>query len=189
MANYINDPDRGLVEKAQSGSAKALRKLIEKYYEMVFAVTYGVLNQREDAQDVTQEVLLRLPKDIERFQGRSKFKTWLYRVAVNQAISYIRKRKPVTSVESLERFESGAKSPLQEAAGSERELMVREALNALSPEHRAILVLREWEGLSYEDISEMLEISLGTVMSRLHYARKKLETAVKAGFKGMGKPQ
>ena len=180
----MNDPDGNLVERSQKGDKVAFGKLVDRYYEMVYAVAYGVLHHREKARDVTQEVFLKVFHEIIRFEGKAKFKTWLYRVTVNAALDEGRKKKYTESLDATDAsqedderpvviVDSGA-GPREEAAHQELRELLDHALAQLSPEHRAVLVLREWQGLSYEEIAESLGIELGTVMSRIHYARKKL---------------
>jgi RNA polymerase sigma-70 factor, ECF subfamily len=179
----MQDPDHGLVSRAQKGDKTALGKLIGKYYDMAFAVAYGVLNQREEAQDVAQNVLLKVSKDIQNFHGKSKFKTWLYRVVVNAAIDATRRRKPADSIEAVPEPRSHQSGPLESASQAESAVIVREALEHLTPEHKTVLVLREWDGQSYEEIAETLEVTVGTVMSRLFYARKNLEKVLRTKLK------
>jgi len=170
----MKDEDLGLVNKAKAGEKKAFSELIKRYYEMVYAVSFGVINNREEAQDITQEIFIKLPDRLQRFEGRSKFKTWLYRVTVNSTIDFVRKRKPTVPLDHAQNFEHPGKGPVEAASQNERKKIVKEAMSALSAEHRAILVLREWHEMSYDEIAEILDLERGTVMSRLHYARKAL---------------
>ncbi len=190
------DPDGDLVRQAQAGSKAAFGKLVDRYYEMVYAVAYGILNHHEEARDAAQEALLKAFREIERFQGQSKFKTWLYRITVNAAIDQIRRRRPVEPIEmgggEGEEEPRGhvvsdrAPGPREQASRAELGRLIREALEHLSPEHRAVLILREWEGLSYEEIAETLGIEMGTVMSRLFYAKKKLGEILGPKIRGEG---
>ncbi len=189
-----SDPDRGLVCEAQAGNKVSFGKLVDRYYQMVYTLALGVLNHSQDARDVAQEVFLKVFKEIKRFEGKSKFKTWLYRVSVNAAIDYGRKKRPAESIDLLVENEEGQGSsavvadkqrgPRERASESETAQLLEEALQRLSPEHRAVLVLREYEGLSYEEIADVLKIDLGTVMSRLFYARKKLARHLQGAFEG-----
>jgi RNA polymerase sigma-70 factor (ECF subfamily) len=173
-----------LIREAKKGSKAAFGKLTQQYYEMVYAVAYGVLHHAETAKDVTQEVFVKVFRNLGAFEQRSKFKTWLYRIAVNAALDEARKKKPVESLDTADAdLEEEARpreiadqslSPRERASQKELQERVRQALEELSAEHRAVLLLREWDGLSYEEIAETLAIEVGTVMSRLHYARKKL---------------
>lgn len=180
----ILDPDAGLVRKAQQGDKAAFGKLVNQYHEMVYAISYGVVGNREGALDVTQEVFLKAFRTLEAFEGKSKFKTWLHRVTVNAAIDHSRKKRPMQSLDVHEDDEENDRMPIvvretglnprEKAEQEETTVLLKEALENLSPEHKAVLVLREYQGLSYDEIAESLGIELGTVMSRLFYARKKL---------------
>ena len=179
----MNDPDQGLVAQASAGDKAAFGKLVEKHYEMVYAVTYGVVGNREEALDVTQDVFIKVFRQIGDFRGQSKFKTWLYRISINSAIDACRRRRPEGPIEEGALFESKIPGPREEASREETRKLVEKALESLNPEHRAVLVLREWQELSYEEIAEALQIEMGTVMSRLFYARKRLAEIIGLKFK------
>ena len=180
----IQDPDYQRVKKAQSGDKAAFGELVNLYYEMIYAVAYGVLGNHEAARDVVQEVFLKAYRQIAKFEGKSKFKTWLYRVAMNAAIDSHRRKHPAESIDPTDVSDEEdtapsiivdpGLSPRDLAAQTELSDLWKQALKQLSAEHRAVLVLREWDGLSYEEIAETLQLEMGTVMSRLFYARKKL---------------
>lgn len=170
-----DDPDIPLVLKAQNGDQVAYGDLCRKHYNMVYAVAYGVLNRREESQDAAQDVLIKVQRDLHKFKGDSKFKTWLYRVTVNAAIDSVRRRKEAEPIENIGDFlSSNTIDPRRAASQAELKERMQQALQKLSEDHRAVLVLREWEELSYEEIAETLQLEHGTVMSRLHYARKAL---------------
>ena len=185
----MTDPDLEWVERARQGDKQAFGKLVNHYYEMVYMVCYGVLRLREAARDTTQDVFLKAFQEIARFKGDSKFKTWLYRVAMNAAIDAARKRKPQVSLDGTDAsddedqkpvvIEDTTEGPRDQASRGEIKVLMKQALEELSPEHKAVLVLREWEGLSYEEIGETLGVELGTVMSRIFYARKKMGEVLK----------
>jgi RNA polymerase sigma-70 factor (ECF subfamily) len=149
-------------------------------------VILGLLRNREDALEVSQETFFRAYRKINSFQGGSSFYTWLYRIAVNLAIDAQRrlKRNPLDFRESmdgiLEERNEVAKDPFAEVHDKQLRGKLNEAINDLTPEHRAVIVLRTVEGLSYKDIGEILGCSEGTVMSRLHYARKRLQDKLRA---------
>ncbi len=180
----MQDPDFDLIREAKNGSQSAFGKLVTHYYDMVYAIAYGVLNHSEAARDTAQEVFLKAFREIRNFEGKSKFKTWLYRIAVNAAIDEGRKKRPLQSLDQGDDPEDETKpaitpvdhtpGPRDRAFQSELREILNRALEELSPDHRAVLVLREFQGLSYEEIAEALQIEIGTVMSRLFYARKKL---------------
>jgi len=178
----MSQEDQIFLNQAKTGDKVAFGKLVEKYYEMVYAVIFGILGNREESLDLAQDLFVKVYRELNRFRGDSSFKTWLYRIAVNMAIDLIRKRRPFVPIDEGMELPVEKPSPRDQASQEELSRFVREALALLSPEHRAILVLREWHDLSYEEIAETLRIDLGTVMSRLHYARKKLGEVVLSRF-------
>lgn len=185
------DPDRELVALAKAGNKSSFQELINRHYQFVFSIAFGVVHERQTALDITQDVFLKLFKDLRLFEFKSKFKTWLYRIAYNASIDQVRKIKPHELIETNDAIsDEGTKGmilpDLSESArdkifNEEVKNQIQEALNQLSPDQRAILVLREWQEMSYEEIAQILQIEIGTVMSRLHYARKKLADVLKKG--------
>lgn len=178
--------DRELVQKCQAGEMSAFQELVSRYHQKVYMVILGLLRQREDALEVAQETFFRAYRKINSFHGGSSFYTWLYRIAVNMAIDAQRRqnRNPLEFRESmddvLDAQEELAKDPFADFHDRELRENLMKAINELTPEHRAVIVLRTIEGLSYKDIGEILGCSEGTVMSRLHYARKKLQVKLGA---------
>lgn len=180
----MHDPDSELVRLAKEGSKADFGKLVNHYYEMVYAVTYGVVRNHEAARDVAQEVFIKAYRDIGNFAGQSKFKTWLYRISFNAAIDHTRQRKYAESLDATDASDDEDRPALviPDKSAGPREITGRqelrkkleEAIEQLSPDHRAVLVLREWEEMSYEEVAETLGLQIGTVMSRIFYARKKL---------------
>lgn len=182
--------DAELVGLAAGGDRDAFRELVERYQRRVLAVVTGMLHDREAALDVTQETFIKAYRSIGRFKGDASFYTWVYRIAVNLAIDHQRRewRRPGASPQRrggddgpeedlVERIgdETPDADPFQAARDREVRERVREAIEELTPDHKAVILLREVEGLSYDEISRVMQCSKGTVMSRLHYARKKLQ--------------
>lgn len=155
---------------------------MRRYQDRLYNSIFRVVDNAEDAYDVVQEAFLNAYQSLNSFKGDAEFFTWLYRIAFNAAISLKRKRKAVLRLE----WGSGDKpgiEPLDESAFSqpgatiqrfEDDAMLQAALNRLSPEHRAVLVLKEIEGQKYEDIALILDVPIGTIRSRLHRARSEL---------------
>lgn len=169
--------DRELVSLIRDGDAEALRTIVERYQDRIFSLIYGIVRDRHEVEDVAQEVFLKVYTRIHAFDERSKFYTWLYRVAANAAKDHVKKRsrRPAVALEEDEVLPAAGQSPAQHAAAVETRRLVREAIAALPVRYREVLTLRELEGLSYGEIAAVLQISIGTVESRLHRARAKLK--------------
>ncbi len=181
--------DRLLVTRCREGDLGAFDTLITKYRTRLYNMVLSIVRNEQDAWDVCQEGFVRAWKAIGRFRDESTFSTWIYRIMTNAALDSLRRAKshPTTSFD--EAFPDGAApagspSPGEgEAARSFRRAeiadRINEALATLSPEHRAVILLKEVEGLQYNEIAERTGISIGTVMSRLFYARKSLQKKLK----------
>jgi RNA polymerase sigma-70 factor (ECF subfamily) len=183
-----------LVRLAGGGDKEAFRELVERYQRRVLAVVMGMLHDREAALEVTQETFIKAFRSIGRFKGDASFYTWVYRIAVNLAIDHQRRewRRPLAdstrtsgndgqTEDLLDRIgdEDPRGDPFEATKDSELRARVLAAIDELTPDHKAVILLRELEGLSYEEISRVMQCSKGTVMSRLHYARKKLQARLK----------
>lgn len=181
-----------LVKLAQCGDSTAFAKLIENHERLVYNVVYRMLTNHEDAKDISQEVFLKAYKYLDKFDGKASFSTWLYRIAVNTSIDEIRKRKGHETI-SLDKEKASDDGILKKeyadsSAGVEEQVMAKEsisnikkAMENLSSEHRVIITLRDFQGLSYTEISEITQTSLGTVKSRLARARKTLKDLIIEG--------
>ena len=187
------DEELQLVERAQAGDQEAFQELVERYQRKVYSICYGMLKNKSDSLDVSQEVFIKVFRYLDKFNHKSSFYTWLYRITVNKCIDFIRKRSRTTEVEYDDAIRrtgdvSGDENILPSKMGLHpdrvygrkelREKML-EALETLSDKHRTILILREVEGLTYEEMAEVLNISKGTVMSRLYHARRYFQDAIK----------
>ncbi len=178
-------PDEELIAGARRGSQDAYRRLYERYYRRIFQLAVSMVYSREDAEDIAQQTFIQAFRSLGRFRGQSSFYTWLYRIALNAATDYRRKlvrRERRGPTESLDEDGPAARQlaappadgPEQALYHRELNELVRRALETLSQEHRQVLILREIGGLSYGEIAEATGANAGTVMSRLHYARKAL---------------
>jgi RNA polymerase sigma-70 factor (ECF subfamily) len=174
----VND-DAQLIAETLAGQSRAFGQLVQKYQDRLYNTVVHVVGSAEDARDVVQEALVQAFIKLGTFQHSSAFYTWLYRIAFNVAASHCRRRRPTVSVEQV-RENSGQEpvdgngGPVERLEQEERSRQVRQALAALSDEHRTVLVLREIDGCCYETIAEVLELPVGTVRSRLHRARLQL---------------
>ena len=189
-ASTGRDPvdDRELVESARKGDRDAFRTLFERYHRRAYALAFGVLRHQDDALDVVQDAFIKAHKYLDKFEGNSSFYTWLYRIVMNLAIDHLRKHRRVRPVEldeqHLEEGASGDDSLLPKILGGnpgrallDKEIRARidEALSELSENHRSVLVMRELEGMSYEEMAQAMNCSKGTIMSRLFHARKNMQ--------------
>lgn len=180
----VNDNEAELIFRCQQGDQNALKEIFNQYHKKVYRIAYGVLRHREDALDVAQEVFIKLFRSIKDFKGKSAFYTYLYRLAMNTAIDYSRKGKKgvffsLDEEGGFQPSDSPEKRPDQIVARKELEEKVRWAMDQLPQDQKATLIYREMEELSYEEIAEAMGCSIGTVMSRLHYGRKKLQVLLK----------
>jgi len=178
-AEGLDPAEQAAIRICQSGDISGLETLYELYSEKIFRTCFRILGDRAAAEDQTQEVFLRVFEQIQRFAGRSRFSTWLYRLTVNLTLNRLRSRKrrllKMLGMDFLEGKPAIEPAPDRQVLRKEQADTVHEMLSGLSVEHRTVLVLREIEELSYSEISEVLEIPQGTVMSRLHRARRELK--------------
>ncbi|HSE92786.1 MAG TPA: sigma-70 family RNA polymerase sigma factor [Methylomirabilota bacterium] len=184
----MDSDDQALVERSRNGDLAAFEPLVEKYRERVWRLAYNYLRDREEAWDVAQEAFVRAWQALPSFRGQSAFYTWLFRIVVNVATDRARPRAArgrafgteTVPEEEWERVmvdqEAG---PEDTAARAEQRERIRRGLEALPEHHRAIIMLSDLEGLSYREIAQVLQIPMGTVMSRLHNARKRLREVLR----------
>ena len=183
------DTDAAMVEAVQAGDATAYRGLVEKYQDRVYHVIYGMVRNQEDAKDLTQETFVKAYRNLGSFRKDSRFYTWTYRIAMNVAIDFLRRRKrsPISSFEDevAARDEDGGIAEIHRSESPSKALQrkqlythIMDEIEKLPENQRQVVLLREVEGLSYREIAGILDIAEGTVMSRLFYARKKLQAAL-----------
>jgi RNA polymerase sigma-70 factor, ECF subfamily len=178
--------DVDLVSRVQRGDEAAFRVLFERYHRRAFAVAFGVVKNQHDALDVIQEAFIKVHKHIGSFHGASSFYTWLYRIVMNLAIDHVRRARKVTEFDdSIRKSDAAAdgallphfadENPGKTVARQELSAHIQAALDELPEYHRAVILLREVEGLSYEEMAKILKVPKGTIMSRLFHARRKMQ--------------
>ena len=182
-----SEQDRRLIVRAQAGDTGAFRLLVERHQRRVFAIALGLVRDEQDAREIAQEAFLRVHKGLAQFHGGSSFFTWLYRIVTNLSIDLMRKpsRREAELHFALEGDEgdspilpSSDADPYDVVRRGQLSLRIQDALEQLPPYHRGVILMREVEGMSYEEMAEAMQVSKGTIMSRLFHARKKLQRAL-----------
>lgn len=190
----MNNPedDFRLVALAQQGDMRAYDALVTRHRGRIFAMIRNMIHQEADAWDISQEVFIKAWHALPKFEAKARFSTWLYRIAHNAVYDWSRKRKIESAGElndeifERERIDSasfttpsGGESPADSMSHGELRIKIQTALGKLSAEHREVVLLKDVQGLSYKEIAEAMSSTLGTVMSRLFYARQKLQALLK----------
>lgn len=174
-------PDATLVDNARTGDFSAFEELVRRHRNDVFRLSLHFVHNREEAWDLSQEVFIKVHRSLRDFRGESHFKAWLLRITANQCKDYLKKRR-VPTIAFDERIQTEVPSPVLEPGraleAEEIGNAIQAALQRLSHKHRTAFLLREFEGLSYEEMAQVMNCSVGTVMSRLHHARKKLQQSL-----------
>ena len=174
-----------LIQQAKQGHSEAFGVLVERYQRRVANVAFAVVHNQDDAIELAQETFVRAYENLQKFESRSSFSTWLYRIAANLAIDFWRREgrhvvlRGEDAESELQRLPTEKGDSFKAASRKELSGRLSKALEELTPEHRAVILLREVEGLSYDEISEVLQCTRGTVMSRLHYARSRMRGLLK----------
>jgi len=182
--------DAELVSRCQVGDYDAYDVLVTRYRGKIYAMIYNMVRNDADAWDLAQEAFVKAWKALPKFKAQSNFYTWLYRIAHNVTYDWLRKK---SNQVGKDEFDDGVRGKMVESPTTPREAAapdesaersdlrrtLDEALSKLSPDHREVILLKEVEGLQYNEIAERIEVTLGTVMSRLFYARKKLQEILK----------
>jgi RNA polymerase sigma-70 factor, ECF subfamily len=181
-----------LIKQCQAGRTEAFDQLVIRYRTRVFAMIYNMVHNEQDAWDLAQESFLKAWRSIGRFRGRSSFYTWIYRIVMNVTIDWLRKKQvkgagaEFDDAIALKEIDPASRTvpkadplPHQRMERSEIRARIDKAIAQLSPEHRAVILMKETEDMQYHEIAEALGCSIGTVMSRLFYARKKLQNLLR----------
>jgi len=186
----LGPTDQEAVAQAAKGDHEAFRVLVERYQNRAYGLALRVMRDEESARDVVQEAFLKAYRSLDRFEGRSSFYTWLYRIVMNLCLDAKRRQPAGRLVEwdeqravqtaAVDPDRQRASSPSGELERSQLRDALRHAIEQLPDDARETLVMREVDGLSYTEIAQALEIPKGTVMSRLHHARKRLRTLLEA---------
>ena len=175
-----------LINRCMNGDIEAFEELISDYEKRVFNIAFRMIGNYNDAEDISQEIFIKVFKSIKNFKGNSSFYTWLYRIVVNECYDIAKKKKKilafsidtpiVTGEDEIQRdIKDRGKLPEEEYENKELRKEIQKALNMVSNEHRTMIVLRDVQGFSYDEISEMLKCPPGTVKSRINRARKALK--------------
>ncbi|MBX3127798.1 MAG: sigma-70 family RNA polymerase sigma factor [Polyangiaceae bacterium] len=183
------EEDRVLIQRAQGGDRAAFRQLVERHQRRAFAIAIGLVRDEQDAREIVQEAFLRVFRGLDSFHGGSSFFTWLYRIVTNLSIDLMRKparreseldasreTKDEIDMPFMSRIEGA--DPHDALRRGEIARTIQGALDALPPYHRGVILMREVEGMSYEEMAEAMGVSKGTIMSRLFHARQKLQRAL-----------
>ena len=181
-----------LVKRCQDGDSEAFDELVTRYRTRIFGMIYNMVHSEQDAWDLAQDSFVKAWKSIGRFRGKSSFYTWIYRIVMNVTIDWLRKKQirgggaEFDDAVQLKEIDPAAKTapkadelPYERMQRGELRAKIDNAIAQLSPEHRAVILMKETEDMQYHEIAEALGCSIGTVMSRLFYARKKLQTLLK----------
>jgi len=183
------EADRVLIERAKNGDKPAFRELVERHQRRAFAIALGLVRDENDAREIVQEAFLRVYRGLDAFNGQSSFFTWLYRIVTNLSIDLMRKParreaefddsreiKDELDIPLLARIDGA--DPQDVVRRAEIRERIQSALDALPPYHRGVILMREIEGMSYEEMAQAMGVSKGTIMSRLFHARQKLQRAL-----------
>lgn len=184
-----DDIEKTLLNKAKQGNIIAFEKLIISHEKTVYNIAYRMFNNEEDAKDIAQEVFIKIYKNLNKFDGNCKISTWIHRITVNTCIDELRKRKgkETSSIDSLidlddgevqKQYTDNSFNPEQSLINKEDIEDLKNAINLLSENHKTLIVLRDIQGLSYNEISEITQISLGTIKSRISRARIQLKNII-----------
>src|SRR5215468_10511697 len=185
-------PDEVLVRRSQRGDTVAFEELVARHRDKIYARAFSMMRNEEEAIDLSQEAWVKGWQRLKQFQGESSFSTWMTRIVINLCLDQLRKnkRQRAESIQQMEEDQGGVErqmptvtiNPTEGLEKKELRARIDRALNQLSYEHRTVLILHEFEDLEYKEVAKRMQCSIGTVMSRLFYARRKMANLL-AGFK------
>jgi len=190
----VKGDDQHLIAECLAGRSSAFGELVCRYQDRLYNSVYRLTANAEDAQDVVQETFIQAYQSLSTFKGDSLFFTWIYRIAINTAITLKRKQKSTISINASGQ-QGGIIDPLDSSEFNqpdhvlelaEKEQTIQQALNRLSSEHRTVLVMKDLEGMKYEEMADILQVPIGTIRSRLHRARLELREILEAGEENQG---
>lgn len=183
------DPDQDLVTRAREGDTRAFDALILKYGDKLYGLVYHMTSHKEDTHDLLQEIFARAYQSLKSFRGSSSFYTWIYQIAVNLTLNFLKKRKRRSGL-SLNELEASAQqdpalidstheaNPERQSNLNELQIKLNEAMQKLSEPHRMVVTMFDIQGMSHGEIAKVLKTSEGTIRSRLHYAHLQLQSAL-----------
>lgn len=181
--------DWAIVQNVQAGNVASFDRLVERYRERIYSIIYNLTSNAEDASDLSQETFIKAFSSIHKFRGKSSFYTWIYKIAVNTTLTFLKKRnkrrfisyeqidEEVSSSEIFEKLTAKTRSE-KGVLLHELQETLNESLQKLSAKHRAVIVLHDIEGLDHAEVSKIVGCSVGTVRSRLHYAKQQLRASL-----------
>jgi RNA polymerase sigma factor (sigma-70 family) len=183
------DPDQDLVSRAKDGDTRAFDALILKYGDKLFGLVYSMTNHKEDTNDLLQDIFAKSYHALPKFQGKSTFYTWIYQIATNSTLNFLKKRRnrPTSSINEMESAtyldpalidSTNNANPERQSSINELQKKLNEAMMRLSEPHRMVVTLFDIQGMSHGEIAKVLNTSEGTIRSRLHYAHLQLQSAL-----------
>jgi RNA polymerase sigma-70 factor, ECF subfamily len=194
-SGYSSLADEALVKKAQKGNMAAFEELVARHRDKIYARAFSMLRNEDEAMDLSQEAWVKAWQRLKQFQGDSSFVTWTTRIVINLCLDQLRrqKRQRLESIEQMNEETGGVErhmpvitpNPTEGLERAELRVRINRAMEQLSVEHKTVLVLHEYQGLEYKEIARVVGCSIGTVMSRLFYARRRMASLL-AGLKREG---
>ncbi len=186
----MSQREKDLLARAKQGDVSAFEDLIREHQRYAYNIAYRMLGHEEDAKDVTQDAFIKAYRSIGRFNGRAKFSTWLYQIVINTCRDHFRRSHPTLSMTDEKNRvmaiadEDPSYAPLEQVEREELRRELRECLSRLDPKYREVIILREIQEMSYDDIAKVLDVPVGTVRSRISRGREHLAVLARQAFRG-----